>query len=50
MAEEYKGAYRATLKEHTEEYFSEAQIVVYDRVGNELFSMVCAASAGKEAD
>ncbi|MBQ3897420.1 MAG: hypothetical protein II742_02860 [Clostridia bacterium] len=50
MAEEYQGAYRATLKEHSEEYFSEAQIIVYDRVGNELFSMVCAASAGKEAD
>lgn len=50
MSEEFKGAYRATLVEHEEDYYTQAKIVVYDAKGSELFSMDCAASPEKGVD
>ena len=50
LAEEYKGAYRATLTEHEEDFYTQAKIVVYDAKGAELFSMDCAVSPDKGVD
>ncbi len=50
MAEEFKGAYRATLVEHEEDYYTQAQITVYDAKGSELFKMDCAVSPEKGVD